>query len=109
MPAHRVENDRTWQPGITERLEDFVDRRYRPETRGLHDRSYRTIVWLANRSLPRALAGVSEGWRRGWESNPPPDTKCRGDDFEDRDDHQARITLHLRSYCASRGTGLAGF
>src|SRR5688572_4754971 len=45
------------------------------------------------------------GWRRGWESNPPLDTKCRGDDFEDRDDHQARITLRPPCYRASSNGG----
>src|SRR6476661_11196831 len=46
------------------------------------------------------IAG-SGGWRRGWESNPPLGTECRGDDFEDRDDHQARITLRLGSYATT--------
>jgi hypothetical protein len=55
------------------------------------------------RTVPVKSAGLSmnrryANWRRGWESNPPPGTECRGDDFEDRDDHQARITLRLRSY-----------
>ena len=40
-------------------------------------------------------------WRRMAERvgiEPTPRHKCRGDDFEDRDGHQARITLRLQSY-----------
>ena len=36
---------------------------------------------------------MQKNWRRGQESNLPPDTKCRTSGFEDRDDHQARVTL----------------
>jgi hypothetical protein len=29
MPTHRVYDHRGWKPGVSKRLEDFVDRRYR--------------------------------------------------------------------------------
>ena len=47
---------------------------------------------VAHTNVSKRERGLAE--REGIE--PTPRHKCRGDDFEDRDDHQARITLRNR-------------
>ncbi len=53
-------------------------------------------------SIIHALASQppkARAWRRGSESNTPPDTGYRDGGFEDRGGHQPRITLHATRAC----------
>ncbi len=61
-------------------------------------------------SIIHALASQppkARAWRRGSESNTPPDTGYRDGGFEDRGGHQPRVTLHITRACCGAGTVLS--